>query len=182
MITAKRKSVGSPQAFPLLLKLSQFTLTGVGVRLVVHLDVSLGVTAVSLQLKEVAVSTLQDIYFGIRQAGIKLGIRRSVLGSNVPGHSRGTVNRVLAMEDQYRLALHRCLEQVPGQEIFIVVVDGTINMAALVLVLEAAINDYLLIEGCIILPIEKFRERVPRNSRDAVILSIWEEVRQQQIL
>lgn len=113
---------------------------------------------------------------------VVLGVDGSVLGADMAGHHGGAVSRVLAVKDENGSSLHGVLEQLRGEEVLVVVVDGTIDVAALVLILETAVNDHLLVELVTVLAVQEVDHGFSRDPGDGVGGVIGQEVRQEGLL
>lgn len=170
------------EALPLLLQFTHLTLTCVGVLLGAHRDVGLGIAQLTVFIEELAVSAVKDVDVRIGQTGVVLGVDRSVFGSDVTGHHGGTVGGILAVEDQNGLALHRCLEEVLGQQLFVIVVNSTVNVATIVLVLKAAVNHDPLVVTVTVSTIHKAYEGLTANPRDVVVQIFTKEMGKTRIL
>jgi hypothetical protein len=99
--------------------------------------------------------------------GIGVDIDGAVMMTNVFSHDRRTVGRILAMKDQCGSGLRR-VEKLTGKPIFIIVINGTINVATFILIFEAAINNHNIVELATELSIEKFQEGVFGDARQTV--------------
>jgi len=98
---------------------------------------------------------------------IGVDIDGTVMVTNVLGHDRGTVGRILAMKNQCGSGLGR-VEKLTSEAIFIVVINSAINVATIILILEAAINNHYIVELATELAFEKVQEGVFGDARQAV--------------
>lgn len=89
---------------------------------------------------------------------------------------------VFAMEDEQRLSRHRCLEQLGGKQFLVIVIDSSIDVAAIVLVLESAINDHFLVKLVRVLSVEDLQQRLLCDPRDRIRGVVGQEVRQHWLM
>lgn len=75
-----------------------------------------------------------------------LRIGRTILGAHVPSHQWCAVRGILAVKDEERAAFHGRLEELGRKKVLVVVIDCTIYMTAFILVLEATIDNHLLVK------------------------------------
>ena len=176
-IFAKSKCLSAIEALAVLAKTSHLTFACIHVFGGIHLDVRLGIASIAVFLEEVAVSTIQDIDLRIGKPRIELDVGITIFGSDVSSHDRGSVGRVLAMEDEESASLHRSQEQVGGEKVLVVIVDGSVDMASVVLVLEAAVNHHLLREMLAVLAVQDVQHSAPRDAGNAAILPLGEKMR-----
>lgn len=176
--SAERIGGGAREPLAVLAQAAHLTLTREGVLGGTHLDVGLGITPVAVLLEESTVAALEDVDLGVCEAGIVLSVGTAVLGAHVTGHQRGTVSRVLAVEDDEGTAFHRGSEEVGNQKVLVVVVDGAVDVATIVLVLEAAVDDELVIVSLVVLSIENVQQCLAFYARNVVALSFGKEMGQ----
>lgn len=136
-----------------LLDFAKTTLAGELVLFGTHLDVVLGVAADAMGCEEGAVTTIQNVHIRISQVRVGINIDSSVMVPNVLGHDGGPVGRILAMKNERstRLGL---VKQLGSKSILVIVVEGTINMAAFIFVFKTAIDDNDVVELTIVVPIQ----------------------------
>lgn len=153
-----------------------FFLTGPGVLGSIHFHICLGVASLAVLREETTVSTLQDVYLGIGQTGVALGVDSAVLCTYVTCHQRRSVDRIFAVEEQKGPSFQRAVEQVRREQLFIIIVDGTIDVTPVIFVLEATIDDESVVVVLIILAVQDVEEGVPRKPGYAVVLVVGEEM------
>ena len=122
--------------------------------LVLHLDVVLGEAERAVLLKELAVTAVKDVHLRIGEFWVLEVVDRPVLVANELGHARCTVDRVFAVEDEEGVWWVGLLEKLFCQKRLVVVVDGTFNVATLVLVLETAVDDHDFVVVGIVVTVE----------------------------
>ncbi len=86
------------------------------------------------------------------------------------------MGRVFAVEDEQRPALDRGAEQLAGHQLLVVAVDGLADVAAVVLVLEAAVDDHLVIVVVVVLAVEDVEEGAALDAGNAVAAALGEEM------
>ncbi len=176
-IFAKSKCLSAIEALAVLAKASHLAFACIHVFGGIHLDVGLRIASIAVFLEEVAVSTIQDIDLWVGKLRVELNVGITIFGSDVSSHDWGSVGRVLAVEDEKSAALHRSQEQVGREKVLVIVVDGSVDMASVVLVLEAAVDHHLLREMLAVLAVQYVQHSAPRDARNAAILPLGEEMR-----
>jgi hypothetical protein len=91
------------------------------------------------------------------------------------------MDRVFAVEKQKSPSFHRAVEQVRGEQLLIIVVDGPINVTSVIFILESTVNDKSVVVVLVVLAVQNIKEGVPRNSGYAVILVLGEEMREHRV-
>lgn len=147
-----------------LLDFAQTSLTGELVFLVSHLDVVLRETEGSVLGVERAIAAVEDVHVGVCQIRVRININGAVLVTQVLGHDGGTVSRVFTVQDNGSAGL-RGIKEFASEVILVVVVNGAINMAALILILEAAIDDQDVVKLIVKLAIHELQKGVLLNTR-----------------
>lgn len=132
--------------------------------------------------KEGAVATIQDVDFRIRESRIEGSIYGTILGTNMASHEGSPVCGILAVEYQQGSSGHGSVEELTCEQLLVVVVDCSVNMAAFVLVLKTAIDDHFLIEIFAVLAIYDIHKRILRDPRDRICWVIEKEVREHWLL
>jgi hypothetical protein len=161
-----------------LLELAHALLALLLVVLVMHLDVALREALGTVAGKELAVATFENVHLGEGKLGVLKVVDSTVAVADELGHARGTEFRVFTVEDQESVGSDTTvLEQILGQLVLVVVVDGTVDVATVVLVLETAVNNQDLIVVRAVVAIKDVDERVLLDARKAIRLFLVEEVR-----
>lgn len=83
-------------------------------------------------------------------------------------HERSAMRRVFTVEDEQSVVSSRCRKETLSQLLLITEVHCTFNVSAIVLILEAAIDDRLLIIHVIVGTVEHLDERVMGDARKAL--------------
>ena len=176
-LLTKGKGLGTVELCALL-ELAHALFALLLVILVVHLDVVLGEALGAVAGKELAVAAFENVHLGEGKLGVLEVVDSTVTIADELGHARGTELRVFTVEDQESVGSDTTvLEQILGQLVLVVVVDGTVDVAAVVLVLEAAVNDQNLVVVRAVVAIEDVDESVLLDAGKAVGLFLVEEVR-----
>jgi hypothetical protein len=178
---AESKSLGTAEAFTGL-EPAHFAFTCALMLLVGHLNVFRRVAATPKPFEEGAVTPIKDIYFGVRELGVKLSIRCSVLSPDMAGHQRSTVSRVLAMKDKKRSTVHGSFEELGSQKILVIMVNSTINVATLILVFETAIDDHLLVKVFCVLAIQNLQQSLLGDSRNGICRVVRQKVGKDRLM
>lgn len=150
--------------------------TSSGVLGSIHLHVGLRVTSLAVLGEESAVSTLQDVDLGIGQSGVTLGIDSAVLCTYVTCHEGRPMHRIFAVEEQESPSFKRAVKQMRGEQLFVIVVDGTINVTSIIFILESTVNDKFVFVVLIVLAVQDIKEGVPGKSGYTVVLLVREEM------
>jgi hypothetical protein len=176
-LLAKGEGLGTVELCALL-ELAHALFTLLLVVLVVHLDVVLREALGAVAGKELAVATFEDVHLGEGELGVLEVVDGTITVADELGHARGTEFRVFTVEDQESVGSDTAmLEQVLGQLVLVVVVDGAVDVATVVLVLEAAVNNQDLVVVRAVVAIEDVDECVLLDAGEAVRLFLVEEVR-----
>jgi len=145
--------------------------------LVVHLDVVLREALGAVAGKELAVAAFEDVHLREGELGVLEVVDGTVAVADELGHARGTEFRVFTVKDEQSVGSDTAvLEQILGQLVLVVVVDGTVDVATVVLVLEAAVNDQDLVVVRAVVAVEDIDESVLLDAGEAVRLFLVEEV------
>lgn len=162
-----------------LLELAHALFAFLLVVLVVHLDVVLREALGAVASKEFAVATFEDVHLGEGELGVLEVVDSTVTVADELGHAGGTELRVFAVEDQECVGSDTTMfEQVLGQLVLVIVVDGAVDVATVVLVLEAAVNDQDLVVVRVVVAIENADEGVLLDTRKAIRFFLVDEVRE----
>lgn len=129
--------------------------------------------------KECTVATLQNVHVGIAKVRVLIHIIGTILMADILRHNRGPVGGIFTMEDQGRARLWAC-EEFGGQEVLVVVVHGSGDVPALVLILESAVDDHDVIETIIVLAIQELHEDTLIDARQCIGLVLRKGVRELQ--
>lgn len=176
-LLAKGESLGTIELCALL-ELAHALFALLLVVLVVHLDVVLREALGAVAGKELAVTTFENVHLGEGELRVLEVVDSTVTVADELGHARGTEFRVFTVEDQESVGSDTAvLEEVLGQLILVVVIDSAVDVATVVLVLEAAVNDQDLVVVRAIVAIEDVDESVLLDAGEAVGLFLVEEVR-----
>ena len=162
-----------------LLDLAESTLAGEFMLLIVHLNVVLRVTHGTVLGKERAVATIENVHIRVGKVWVSVDVDSPVLVTDVLGHDRRAVGRVLAVQDQSGARL-RLAEQFVGKFFLVIVVERAIDVAAFILVLETAVDDHDVVEAVIELPTKKLEQSALVDARQSVRLILGGEVRKLQ--
>jgi hypothetical protein len=149
---------------------------------VIHLDIVLWKAATPMLSKEATVSTLQNIDFWEGKLRIVLSIGSTILLTDVTSHKWRSMRRVFAMKDQESLAWSTGLEESASEQILIIIIDGTEDMATLELILEPTINNHTLIILTVIDAIQDLQHGILRDSWDAVRVTLLEEMGEYRLM
>ena len=189
---AKGKGLSTHQLLALsVFDLAHASLAGNDMLFRIHLNIVLRFAASTVVFEERAVATIEDIHLGVRECGISLDIDSSILVSDELGHQWCTMSRVFAVEDDERrfagiptncLKQGFHLKQLGGKSLFVVVVLGALNVATIILILEAAVDDYSLLVAGIILAVEEIDHGLLADPRELVWLVILEHDGQLQLM
>lgn len=177
-VLAKGKGLSAVQ-LGTLLDLAQAALAGELVAIGIHLHIVLGEAQGAVLGKEGAVSAVQNVHVGICEVGVGIDIDGAVVCTNVAGHDRSAVCRVFTVQNKSSAGLGRA-EELTSKLLLIIVVDGAIDVPALVLVLEAAIDDHDVVKAVVELSVQKFEEGALVDARHFVRLILGDEVRKLQ--
>lgn len=156
-------------------------LTGSGVLGSIHFHICLRVASLAVLGEEATVAAFQDVYLGICQTGVTLSIDSAVLCTYVTCHQRRPVYRVFAVEKQESPSFQRAVEQVRGEQFFIVIINCSIDMTSVIFILKSAINDKLVVVVLVVLAIQDLQERVPGQPGYTVVLVVGEEMRKHRL-
>jgi hypothetical protein len=85
------------------------------------------------------------------------------------------------VEKQESSSFQGTLEEMRRQQLFVVIVDSTIDMTPIVLVLEPTVNDELVTIMLVVLAIQNFEEGGPRDAGNAVVLLLRKEMRKHKL-
>lgn len=177
-ILPERKSLSPIQLGPLL-HLAEASLASEFVLLGRHLDIVLRVAQRAVLGEEGTVTTVQDIQIGVGELRVVVRVESAILVTNVLGHNRGAMGRVFAVEDQGRPRLG-CGEELGGQVVLVVVVDSAIDMASLVLIFKAAVDDHHVVKTIVVFPIQELHQDVFVDTRQCICLVLRKDVRKLQ--
>ena len=158
-----------------------FLLTGSGVLGSIHFDICLRIASVAVLSEEATVSALQDVYLGIGQTGVTLRIDGAILRTYVTCHQRRPMHRVFAMEDQKSPSFQRAVEQVRGEQLLIIIVDGSINVTSVVFILEPTVDDEFVVIVLGVLAVQNFKEGLSRKPGYAIVLVVRVEMREHRL-
>lgn len=147
-----------------LLELAHAFFTSLLMVFVFHLDVVLRKALLSVLLEELVVTTFEDVHFGVGQLRVVDGIDLSVMLTDEFGHTWGTMNRVFAVEDEKSARWWNLVEEVLCQALLIVVVDGTFDVAAFVLVFKPTVDNEDLVVVRVVLSVDDVDESVFLNA------------------
>lgn len=142
----------------------------------VHFNIILGIAERTVLCKEGAVTSIENVQIGVRQIRVGVDINSSVVMANVLGHKRCAVRGIFTVQDEGCSGLGSA-EQFTRKAFLVVVVEGAIDVATLILVLKAAVNNHDIVEAVIELPIKKFKQSVLADARQSVRLILGDEVR-----
>lgn len=146
--------------------------------LVVHLNVALREALGTVASKELAVAAFKDVHLREGELGILKVVDGTVTVADELGHARSTEFGVLAVEDQESVGSDTAVfKQIRGELVLVVVVDGTVDVATVVLVLETAVHDQDLVIVRVVVAIEDVDKSVLLDTGEAVGLLLVEEVR-----
>lgn len=161
-----------------LLELTHALFALLFVVLVVHLNVALREALGAVASKELAVAAFQDVHLREGELGVLEVVDGTVTVADELGHARGTEFGVFAVKDQESVGSDTAVfEQIRGQLVLVVVIDGTVNVATVVLVLETAVNDQDLVVVRVVVAIEDVDKSVLLDAGEAVRFFLVEEVR-----
>lgn len=177
-VLTKGKRLRSVELGPLL-DLPEATLAGKLVFLGAHLDIILWIAQCPMFRKECAVATLQNVHVRIAEVRILVHVIGTILVPDILRHDRGPMGGIFAMKDQGRPRLWAC-EEFGGQKVLVVVVHGSGDVPALVLILEAAVDDHDVIETIIVLAIQELHEDTLVDARQCIGLVLRKGVRELQ--
>lgn len=124
-----------------LLELAQPLFALVLMVLVLHLDVVLGKALGPVIGKELAVATVEDVHLGVIELGILEVIDSTITVAYKLGHARGAKLRVFTVKDKQGVGRGVGLEEFVGQLLLVVEVEGTFNVATVVFIFEAAVDN-----------------------------------------
>lgn len=144
----------------------------------VHLNIVLWKATDRMLCKELAVATIQNVDFGICELGVLVSVGSTILLADMTGHDGSTMCRVFAMEDQQGLPWQTLLKELTREQLFVIVIDSTVNMPAIELILKPAIDDHPLIKLTVEFSIQNRQQGLLGDSRNAVRLTFLEEMRQ----
>lgn len=159
-----------------LLNLAQAALAGELVLLGTHLHIVLRVAQRAVLCEEGTVTAVQNVQVGVCKMGIGIDINSSVVVADEFRHDRCAVRGIFTVQNQSGARLHRA-EQLTGKLVLVIKIEGTVDMAALILVLESAIDNHDMVEPVIELPIQKLDECALVDARQVVRLFLGDEVR-----
>lgn len=160
---SKGKGLGTVQLGSLL-DFSQTSLTSELVFLISHLDIVLWETEGSVLGVKRAIAAVEDVHVRVCQIRVRININGAVLVTQVLGHDGGTVSGVFTVQDNGSAGVGG-IEEFPSEAILVVVVNGAVNVAAFILILEAAIDDQNVIKLIVVLAIHELQESVLFNTR-----------------
>jgi hypothetical protein len=72
------------------------------------------------------------------------------------------------VEDEKRPSIHRSLEELICEQVLIIVVDSTVNVATLVLILKPAVDHNLLVAVGAVLAIQDVDECLSSDARNGI--------------
>lgn len=174
-VLAKGKGLSAVQ-LGTLLDLAESTLAGEFMTIGVHFNVVLGVAKGAVLGEEGAVASVENVQIRVGQVGVGVDIDSAVVVANVLGHDGRAVSGIFTVKDESSPGLGRS-EQLTRKFLLVVVIEGAVDVAALILILEAAVNDHDVVEAVIELPVKKFKQSVLANARQSVRLILTDEVR-----
>lgn len=155
---------------------AHLTLTGASMVLVLHLNVVLWEALITEFFEEPAVATLEDVDFRIVESWVVLNVCSAVLLTDMASHQWRSMCRIFAVEHEESLVRAGLFEKLVGKDVLVVVIEGAVDVAAIVLVLETAVDHLLLIVVAIILSVEDLDKSVTSDAWNAILISIWIEV------
>lgn len=150
----KSIGLGTSQTFAGMSEAIHLPLTGSGVLGSIHFHIRLRIASLAVLGEEATVTALQDVYLGIRQAWVTLGIDSAVLCTNVTCHQRRPMYRVFAVEKQKSPSFQRAVEQMRGEQLFIVIINCSIDVTSVVFILKPTVNDKFVVVVLIVLAVE----------------------------
>lgn len=162
-VLAKGIGLGSTELGPLL-HLSKSALAGKFMFLGRHFNIILREAERAMLCKECAVASIQDVQIRIGKLRILIDVDSTITMANVLGHDGRAVSRVLAVQDQCRPGFGFS-EELGGKLLLVIVVESTIDVASLVFILEATVNDHDVVEETVVLAVHYFQQCVLLNAR-----------------
>lgn len=123
--------------------------------LVIHLNVVLREALARLLAVEAAVATIEDIHLRESEARVVLHVHVAVVATDELGGERGTVDRILAVQDEKDVGwVSAVFKECVGEKLLVVKVDGTFDVAAIVFVFKSAVDDNDLLVLAVVLGIK----------------------------
>ena len=143
-----------PEELLPLLDLGHAALACLLVVFVVHLDVVLRKALPAVSREEATVSAVEDVHLWIAELRIVFDVDSTIVRAYELCCQWRAVDGVLAMEYQQRRGWRRCREELIGELLFVIEVDGTLYVTSVVFVFEAAVNDHYLFVVAIVFRVE----------------------------
>lgn len=87
------------------------------------------------------------------------------------------MSRVFTVKDEQGSTADGSFEQLRREKLLVIVVDRTLNVATVILILEAAVNDHFVVKFVVELAVENVKHGVFGDARNGVSGVIGEKVR-----
>lgn len=172
----KSKSLVTKQLLPLL-DLGHAALAGQLMSLIIHLDIILRKAFGAVVGEEFAVAAVENVEVWVGESGVVGGIDITVVVADVFCGERRTVDRILAVEDEESRGLWRgsIAEELVGELLLVVEINGMLDVPAIVFILKAAVDyEYSVVVGAVF-GVQNVDHGVLRDARETVGFIIRDE-------
>ena len=144
VVLAECEGLVAEELLAVTLDLGEAALAVELVAVVVHLNVVLRVALGAVGGEELAVAAIEDVHLRVGEMRVAGGVDIAVVIADKLGRQRGAVDRVLAVEHEQglRSILAAALaEEIVGEVLLVVKIDGILDVSTLVFVFESTVND-----------------------------------------